>query len=272
MSSNRYERQERLFGEEGQERLKDSRVAIVGVGGLGSHVGQQLAYLGVGTINLIDGDGLHFTNKNRLIGSFESHPDDKPKTEVVEELIKLINPKIVVNSIPDPLESKRAQEKIIKSDFVFACFDNDGPRASMNELVQAYKIPCLDLATGIQIDHLDFGGRIIFIDGSGCLMCLNELDQDEIREYNESVDQKFDRQEIYGVDKTDLIDSGPSVVGINGVVASLAVNEFMLFITGLRNPFKHIKYNGKLGIVTKDVTEPEPGCYFCTSHRGSGIK
>lgn len=271
MSSNRYERQERLFGKEGQEKLSGSKVAIAGVGGLGSHVAQQLAYLGVGAINLIDGDGLDSTNKNRLIGSFEVHPDGKPKTEVLEELIKLINPKIVVKSVPDPIESASAQDLILKSNFVFACFDNDGPRASMNELVQAYKIPCLDLATGIHIDPFDFGGRIIFIDGTGCLMCLNELDQDEIRKYNESVDQKIDRQAIYGVDKAELIDSGPSVVGINGVVASLAVNEFMLFITGLRGPFKHIKYNGKLGIVTKDMTEPNPGCFFCTSYRGSAI-
>ena len=159
-------------------------------------------------------DTLESSNKNRLIGSFEKHSTGKSKTDIVKELIQLINPKIKVQSVQDSINSQSAIHVVTKSDFVFACFDNDGPRAFTNELVQVNKIPCLDLATGIHVDSMDYGGRIIFIDDSGCLMCLDELDQDEIRAYNESSMHRVDNEAIYGVDKSNLKDSGPSVVSI----------------------------------------------------------
>src|SRR2546430_1634402 len=52
----RYDRQTRLFGMAGQERIGDFKVAIVGLGGVGSHVAQQLAYLGTKRFILIDAD------------------------------------------------------------------------------------------------------------------------------------------------------------------------------------------------------------------------
>lgn len=52
----RFDRQILLFGEEGQEKLAAATVAIVGVGGLGSHVVQQLAYLGIRRFLLVDGE------------------------------------------------------------------------------------------------------------------------------------------------------------------------------------------------------------------------
>ena len=54
MHSERYDRNIRFFGKEGQDRLASVSVAVVGVGGLGTHVAQQLALLGVGRLVLID--------------------------------------------------------------------------------------------------------------------------------------------------------------------------------------------------------------------------
>jgi len=73
MDTDRFERQIRLFGEDGQKKIQNASVAIVGAGGLGSHVVQQLGFLGVGSLIIIDPDELEETNRNRLIGV---HYDD----------------------------------------------------------------------------------------------------------------------------------------------------------------------------------------------------
>ena len=73
MIIDRFDRQIRLFGKEGQERIKNTYITIVGAGGLGSHVIQQLAFLGVGCLSIVDPEDLDETNLNRLIGA---HWDD----------------------------------------------------------------------------------------------------------------------------------------------------------------------------------------------------
>ena len=65
-NSKRFDRQILLFGAAGQEKIAAARVAIVGLGGLGSHVAQQLAYLGVRSLVLVDGDCVTRSNLNRL--------------------------------------------------------------------------------------------------------------------------------------------------------------------------------------------------------------
>ena len=68
MRTDRYDRNIRFFGKEGQERLAEVQVSVIGIGGLGTHVVQQLALLGVGKLTLIDSEDLDFTNLNRYIG------------------------------------------------------------------------------------------------------------------------------------------------------------------------------------------------------------
>lgn len=77
---------------------------------------------------------------------------------------------------------------------------------------------------------------------------------------------------IYGVDRGALEGTGPSVVNLNGVVASLGLTEFMVFVTGLREPRLHIRYVGERGIVTAPEIPPAPpgGCYYCDKLWPSG--
>ena len=63
----RFDRQMALFGEEGQRTLEETQVAVVGVGGLGTHVVQQLALLGVRHVSVIDSEQLAETNRNRYV-------------------------------------------------------------------------------------------------------------------------------------------------------------------------------------------------------------
>src|SRR5438093_1196106 len=81
------------------------------------------------------------------------------------------------------------------------------------------------------------GGRVVFAkDGERCLSCLGELDQHALARATMTAEQRVADDKIYGIERNALTDGGPSVVSVNGVVASLAVTEFMAWKTGLRAP------------------------------------
>ena len=114
MMNDRFDRQVRFFGLEGQERLAAAHVAVVGVGGLGSHVVQQLAFLGVGTILLIDAQELDLTNRNRLVSTRED--DSIPgtsKVDIAERTAKAIDSSIVVDKVFDSFVSGRGFAALI---------------------------------------------------------------------------------------------------------------------------------------------------------------
>src|SRR5213593_98959 len=95
--SNRFERQERLFGREGQERLRDTCVTVVGAGGVGGFVILELALLGVGRIIVIEPEDLDETNKNRYPTA--RHDDPVPgslKVDLAERLIMGFDPTVHV--------------------------------------------------------------------------------------------------------------------------------------------------------------------------------
>ena len=79
-----------------------------------------------------------------------------------------------------------------------------------------------------------------------------------------SSEQREAHDRIYGIDSRELAGTGPMVVSVNGVVASLAVTEFMVFVTGMRPPAPQLVYRGEIPVVRRVLDEPEPDCYFCT--------
>jgi hypothetical protein len=84
-----------------------------------------------------------------------------------------------------------------------------------------------------------------------------------------SPDQREAHDRIYGIERGALADTGPMVVSVNGVVASLAVTEFIAFVTCLRPPSPHLIYRGESAVVRRVLDEPEPGCYFCSGIWGT---
>lgn len=96
---NQFARTEALLGVEAMERLKESRVAIFGVGGVGGYVAEALARSGVGAIDLIDRDKISITNLNRQIIALHSTVG-KWKVEVMKERILDINPDCKVKAYP----------------------------------------------------------------------------------------------------------------------------------------------------------------------------
>lgn len=94
---NEFSRTELLIGREGMQRLKNAKVAIFGVGGVGGYVVEALARSGVGTLELIDNDKVSLTNINRQIIATHSTVG-RYKVDVAKERILDINPAAVVNT------------------------------------------------------------------------------------------------------------------------------------------------------------------------------
>jgi len=257
------------FGKEGQDALRQLKVAIVGIGGLGTHVVQQLAYLGVGEIGLIDSEELEVTNLNRYVGAW---PEDvgSPKVEIGERIVKRIDQAIVVRRVYNSLVSQEAYDVVKKADYIFSCIDSEAIRLILNELCLAYERPFFDLASEILPgDRLIYGGRVCFIsDSTGCLYCLGVLDRTEASLELQDPSHKEDMKNLYGMNQRDLGDIGPSVVSVNGVVASLGVTEFMAVVTGLRPGIRLLKYYGERGALRISKDQGDENCFYCKGVRG----
>ncbi|MDE7203489.1 MAG: tRNA threonylcarbamoyladenosine dehydratase [Lachnospiraceae bacterium] len=92
-----FSRTELLVGAEGIEKLKNSRVAVFGIGGVGGYVVEALARSGIGTLDLIDNDKVCLTNLNRQIIATHSTIGEY-KVEAAKKRVLDINPEVVVNT------------------------------------------------------------------------------------------------------------------------------------------------------------------------------
>ena len=274
----RFARQILLFGKEGQKRLRECRVVVVGIGGLGTHVVQQLALLGVGTLVLIDCEELDDTNRNRYVTARGDDPvPGTRKVDIGGRLVTALDPSIEVETIHDTLVSEQAFAAIGRADCVFGCLDREGARLILNEVCAAYGKRYVDLASDIIPGNPpQYGGRVcITWDVPGCAVCMDELDLEEAQRDLAGPLGDEERRKIYGIDADALDEVGPSVVSVNGVVASLAVTEFMVAVTDIRPPKPLLTYRGNVGKVMTpgpDSGLPKPDCYYCGYVRSIGRK
>lgn len=265
----RYHRSMLLFGAEGQCRLRETSVLVVGAGGLGSPLTQHLALLGVKCVTAADDDDLDETNRNRFVGA--RHDDPVPgsrKVDLVCRMIREVNPSVRAVSLPYGLVSEQVFAAVCEADWVFGCFDKDGPRAILNELCAVYEKPYIDLASDVPEAGVYGGYVCVSIDGRGCLDCLGLLDRQAVRRYLESPEQREREDAIYGVPVGALEVKGPSVSPLNGVIASLAAMEFMVAVTGMRAPTRLQEYRGWHSKVVVNTDAPSPDCPICAGIRG----
>lgn len=256
-----------LFGAEGQAKISAASVAIVGLGGLGAHVAAQLAYLGVSRFCLIDDDRVEPSNLNRLLGA---GPEDlgSAKVDVIGRGLRRIEPAVEL-CLRDGRFDPEDADGFEGIDVLFGCADNDAVRLELVRATSVRALPYIDLASDVTVAG-EFGGRIVFArDGERCLSCLGELDQHALARARMSEEQRQADDAIYGVDRDLLGGGGPSVVSVNGVVASLAVTEFMVWITELREPRGYITYRGDLPMVGSRPDVPRGYCHYCMDLWGS---
>jgi tRNA threonylcarbamoyladenosine dehydratase len=150
--SNWLERTELILGEKEMNRLKNSHVMIVGLGGIGSFAGEFIARSGVGKMTIIDGDVFDITNKNRQLTALDSTIGVN-KAVALGQRIKDINPEIELNIIQEFVEPKRAWEllKEFKPDYVMDCIDSVTPKIEWIVASKSLKIKI--------ITHLGAGGK-----------------------------------------------------------------------------------------------------------------
>ena len=274
MSSERYARQISFFGAEGQALIEQTKYAIVGLGGTGSHVVQQISFLGGRNFCLIDGDMVDGSNLNRLITAIPSDIGKTTKVDAAARLITSLHPEANLTRITKSFISEEGFQAIKEADIVFGCVDRDGARLILNEICQAYERPYIDIATGIDADNpREYGGRIHYsVNGESCIYCDNLLDLSEIDDDLASEQQRANKERIYGIKRTELENSGPSVVALNGIIASAAVMEFMVDLTGLRKAKRLLTYRGLWGSFGPTTDPPAAHCPYCKGNmiRGRG--
>jgi len=270
--SERFDRQIALFGRKGQEKIFGTRVAVVGVGGVGSHVVQQLALLGIRSFALIEPEELDETNRNRFVGARHDDPiPGTPKLVIAARVIAGIEPEASIDQVPRSLVTEEAFEVIKDADVVFGCLDGDGARLILTELCAAHSRRYIDIASDvIPGDPPEWGCRVVTSwDTGGCCVCLEEIDLNEARLQIAGPAESEQQRAIYGIPVSALAGGGPSVVSVNGIAASIAVTEFMAGVTGIRVPIPLIRFRGWAAGISKRIA-PLPDCYYCAAVRGKG--
>lgn len=266
----RFDRQVRAFGEAGQALLRDLKIAVIGVGGIGSLVIEQMVRAGLRDIILVDDDKVEESNVSRLFGATTAD-NGKPKVTVVAAHLKTIGA-ASVKTIAKSAISQSVLMQLRDRDIVFACVDNDRTRAILNRFACQYLIPVIDHGTrldGRQGKITAAAGRVSVV-GSGlvCLRCSHHINAERIRAESMSSEERRQLEKegyIIGIDEP-----APAVVTINSVVASLGATAGMnLFValTGGPQPPDQI-YDATSGSVFPVTPIHEHGCDVCDPDLG----
>ncbi len=230
----RYDRQIPLIGEDGQRKLDNSLVAIVGLGGIGSPLALYLGGAGV-NLRLIDGDLVSLNNLHRQILYGE---DDVglPKALVAEREIKRRNREIEVEGIPEPLTEGNVGDVLSEVDLILDATDNFATRYLINEYSVSHRIPFIYSA----ISGFYFAITFIVPGETPCLRCIFPNVQDR----------------------------GPvPVLGMTPAqVASIAAVEAVKYLAGMEPSLKGRLLMGDLRTMeyTEVKVERDPKCPVCS--------
>ncbi len=157
------------IGIEGQTRLLQARVLIVGAGGLGSPAAMYLASAGVGTLVLADDDSVDLTNLQRQI-LHTTDRIDRFKAESGKQTLQAINPGINIEALPLRLEGEALDDQVAQADLVLDCCDNFATRHAINRACVKHRTP---LVSGAAIR---FDGQVSVFDlrqdDAPCYHCL----------------------------------------------------------------------------------------------------
>jgi hypothetical protein len=243
MINPRFDRQS-FLGRRSEQTVELARIAVVGLGGGGSHVAQQLAHIGFQNYILYDNDCVEEHNLNRLIGGTAADAAVKvPKVFVASRLILGLQSSAKIEVLqrrwqenPEPLRS---------CDLIFGCVDSYGERRELETCARRYLIPYIDV--GIDVHQAGdepprISGQVILsMPGDLCLTCLGFLTEEKLA-------QEAARYGAAG--------ARPQVVWANGIVASAAVGIAVDLLTdwtrSLRAPV-YLSYDGNTGVIQPHI-------------------
>lgn len=286
-----YDRQAKIFGEVGQDILRRAKIGIIGLGGAGSLLAENLGRLGVGNFVLADSDRAEPTNHPRLTGA--SRLDTmalpiidrlprwaqrvalsfaKPKVLLARRNILRANPHAHVRPLfGDFLHPEVAQE-FIDCDYLFLAADTMRARLLFNAIVHQYLIPGVQVGAKIHVDQsigavLDAYSVVRPVTPkSGCLLCNSLINSAKLQE--ESISQGEREAQKY-INEPGVI--APSVITMNAVAVAQAANDFLFYITGLRDPNctnAYLRFHPGQRTIAVDQTRKSSECPEC----GTGLR
>jgi len=242
----RFSRQS-FLGPLAQTVIESARVGIIGLGGGGSHIAQQLAHLGFLDFVLLDPDCIDESNLNRLVGGTEwDVRAGTPKVFIVERAIHAVRNTASVTALPRRWQD--ALNEVRSCDLILAGIDGFEERRQIEATCRRYLIPYIDIGMDVHVVGSEpprvAGQLIASIPGLPCMQCLGFLNE-------RSLTREAQR---YG-------DAGeqPQVVWSNGVLASSAVGLAVDILTNWskRNPAAtYLSYDGNLGTLQPHARLP----------------
>lgn len=295
-----FDRQARFFGDRGQEILRQQRVGIIGLGGIGSLVSEYLARLGVGELILVDPDKIDPTNLPRVVGStrwdalnFLQAPNlpgwvsklgshlARKKVALAKRHAHEANSATKVTALPRNVVDSDVAEVLATCDFLFLAADSMQARHVFNALVHQYLIPGIQLGVKIPVDR-DSGkvGRVFsavrpVLPSRGCLWCNGLIPPGRLQE--EALSEEERRAQRY-VNEPQV--HAPSVITLNATSASYAVNDYLFRTLGLHQPSvadDYLYLEPQVSSVRTETPRSDPGCLECGLNsrsrfaRGSGV-
>lgn len=288
-----HHRQILMLGAAGQARLRQLRVGVIGLGGVGSLIVQSLAHLGIGQLLLADPERVELSNLSRVVGARRwdarwpwSHPRmpmwvrtlaqrlSARKTSIARRMIRRISPATRV----DVYHANIAQAKIASAfrdcDFLFLAADSAQSRLLFNALVHQYYVPGIQIGSKV-VPGSDGSLQQAFSvirrvwPGFGCLWCAGLIPAERLAW--EAKSEREQREQHYGVTEPD-----PSVITLNSIGAGHAVNEFLFSTLNLRmsdadtawwaRSFDHVR-----GRILEDHARPDQSCSECGSSDASRL-
>jgi molybdopterin-synthase adenylyltransferase len=227
-----------FLGAMSPQRLADATIGVVGLGGGGSPIVQQLAHIGVGGYVLADPQAIEDTNTNRLVGATLADVEARtPKVQIAERVIRGLIPdaRITARAVP----WQELVDELRGCDVIVGAPDSYGERDQLERFARRNLISYLDVGMDVHDcgthGHLISGQVILSTPGYPCLRCCGFL-----------TDRRLEQEaQRYGA-----AGGQPQVIWPNGVLASAAVGLIVQRITPwfpAPKPFVYLEYDGNLG-------------------------
>lgn len=240
MASERHARQS-FLGPDSERVLGSAVVGIVGLGGGGSHVAQQLVHVGVRHFVLYDPQTVENSNLNRLVGGMAADANlEVPKVHVLGRVILAVAPEARVES--RQVRWQEAPEALRRCDVVVGCVDTFQERQEIEVCARRFLIPYIDIGLDVAIVEGEpprMAGQVFLsMPGRPCLWCAGYLREERLAREAENYGGAGGR---------------PQVVWANGVLASTAVGIVVDLLTGWTRTARnavYLSYDANDGTVT----------------------
>jgi molybdopterin/thiamine biosynthesis adenylyltransferase len=228
-----FDRQVRALGGAVQNALSSLIVGVVGSGGTGSAVAEQLVRLGVRDLILIDPDVLTESNVTRVYGSTLDQVG-QPKVKVLTDYLQQIAPDADISAMEALVMEQAVARALTGCDVLFGCTDDNAGRLILSRLASYYLMPFIDCGVLISSEYgiiRGIDGRVtVQTPGAACLVCRNRVDLARAAaEQLDPAERQLRQDEGYA---PELGGIEPAVVTFTSMVASQAVSELIERLTG----------------------------------------